>query len=323
MRLAGWNEPDPAEVFHPTNDAEWAVALDRYLGSLNDLPLWRCVAVARALGASTLVVETRYLDLDYRSEFSAYYSRQFADIPDSAHRLHFFRRRLTAGSLWRLAGKAEYLGYAVIRPSRTGLVSRSLLPPPPDLADAVRVSVVERVNFFGQMLESRGMPFSQQNAQLGACAHAAAWMCHFTAHLRGDTVRRAKADFALRADASLHPGRALPTGGLTVDQLSELFRTFELPAIFYRGGELPSLSSIGNRPIRPPRHPMFPLEPGTVGSSRLPADISTRVIPSWWEPPTMRSCYAATVGLTMFRLAGSSLSDMTISEGHIYGSATY
>src|SRR5947209_4121335 len=133
MRLRDWNDPDPAEVFHPTNDAEWAAALDRYRGSVNDMPLLRCIEVARSLGARTLIVETRYLDLDYRSEFSAYYSRQFADVPDSAHRLHFFRQRITARSLWRLASKAGYLGYVVVRPASTGLVSRALLPPPPDV----------------------------------------------------------------------------------------------------------------------------------------------------------------------------------------------
>lgn len=240
MDLSSWSDPDPAEVFHPTNEAEWAAALDRYLGSGNDQPLQRCVEVARALGATTLVVETRYLDLDYRSEFSAFYSRQFADIPDSAHRLHFFARKLPAASLWLLAESARYLGYVVIRPTATGLVSRAHLPPPPDLASAVRTTVVERVTFFGQSLEVRGVPFAQQDAQLGACAHAAAWMCHYSAHLRGDVSRRTKAEFSLKADASLHPGRAMPTAGLTVSQLSELFRTFDLPAMFYSVGSLPS-----------------------------------------------------------------------------------
>src|SRR5688572_30563688 len=109
MELAGWNEPDPAEVFHPETDEQWEEALERYLGSLNDVPLQRCVEVARSLGARTLVIETRYLDIDYRSEFSAYYSRQFADIPDSAHRLHFFRKKLTSASLTLRARSSGYL----------------------------------------------------------------------------------------------------------------------------------------------------------------------------------------------------------------------
>jgi hypothetical protein len=240
MQLTGWNDPDPAEVHYPTTDAEWDTALSRYLGSLNDAPLRRCVEVARSHGAATLVIETRYMDIDYRSEFSAYYSRQFADVPDSAHRLHFFGKHLESQSLWQLDAEHDYIGYTVVRPASTGLVSRALLPPPPDLESAVRTSVAEHVNFFGQQLPVRGVPFAQQDAQLGACAHAAAWMCHFTAFLRGDTARRTKADFSLKADASLHPSRALPSGGLTVTQLSELFRTFEIPAMYYLVGDLPS-----------------------------------------------------------------------------------
>lgn len=269
MELRRWNDPDPAEVHHPTTDAEWDAALSRYLGSLNDTPLRRCIEVARSLGAATLVVETRYLDIDYRSEYSAYYSRQFADVPDSAHRLHFFTNRLDAQSLWQLPSADGYIGYVVVRPASTGLVSRALLPPPPELAAAVRTSVTERVNFFGQELAVRGVPFAQQDAQLGACAQAAAWMCHFTAHLRGDTARRTKADFSLKADASLHPSRALPTGGLTVMQLSELFRTFELPAMYYFVGDLPSPRLPWQRPdptppVVPPGAPSP--DPGTWDS---------------------------------------------------------
>jgi hypothetical protein len=268
MELAGWNDPDPAEVFHPVTDAEWEEALGRYLGSLNDLPLRRCVEVVRALGALTVVVETRYLDLDYRSEFSAYYSRQFADIPDSAHRLHFFKKRLTPASLARRARQSGYLGYVVIRPSSTGLVSRALLPPPPDVKDAVRTSVTEKVSFFGQTLDITGVPFAQQDAQLGACAHAAAWMCHYSAFLRGDVARRTRADFSLKADASLQPSRALPTGGLTVHQLSELFRLFDLPAMFYSVGELPS-----------PRLPWQPPDP-VAPDGNPPAGVwDHRIIP--------------------------------------------
>lgn len=262
MQLKNWNDPDPAEVYHPISDQDWDEALVRYTGSLNDLPLRRCVEVARSLGAETLVIETRYLDLDYRSEFSAYYSRQFADVPDSAHRLHFFTGKLDSASLWQIPSECAYIGYIVVRPALTGLVSRAMLPPPADVANAVRTAVKEKINFFGRDLYVTGVPFAQQDAQLGACAQMAAWMCHFTAQLRGDAVRRTKADFSLKADACLHPGRSLPTGGLTVQQLSELFRTFELPAMYYLVGDLPSPQLPWQPPI--PTPPVGPaVEPGT------------------------------------------------------------
>lgn len=269
MDLSGWDSPDPAEVHHPTSDSQWDEALTRYLGSLNDEPLRRCVEVARSLGAVTMVVETRYLDLDYRSEFSAHYSRQFPDIPDSAHRIHFFGKRLDSESLWRGADKSGYIGYVVVRPVSTGLVSRAMLPPPSDLADAVRTSVRETVNFFGQELNVCGVPFAQQDAQLGACAQAAAWMCHFASYLRGETARRVKADFSLHADASLEPHQSLPSQGLTVTQLSDLFRKFDLPAKFYSVGYLPS-----------PGLPWQPPDPTSPDEDAAPGSWDHRIIPT-------------------------------------------
>lgn len=268
MNLSGWDDPDPAEVHHPTSDGEWDEALKRYLGSLNDAPLRRCVEVARSLGATTMVVETRHLDLDYRSEFSAYYSRQFSDVPDSAHRIHFFGQQLNSESLWASANQSDYIGYVVVRPVATGLVSRAMLPPPPDLATAVRTSVKENVNFFGQALTVCGVPFAQQDAQLGACAQAAAWMCHFASYLRGETARRVKADFSLHADASLQPHQSLPSRGLTVTQLSDLFRNFNLPAKYYSVGELPS-----------PGLPWQPPDPTPSAEDAEPGCWDYRIIP--------------------------------------------
>jgi hypothetical protein len=240
MDLTNWTMPDPAEVHHPGTDEQWAEALSRYLGSHFPNPFLRCVDVARRLGAVTVVIETRYMDLDFRSEFSSFYSKQFADIPDSTHRLHFFKSHLTEKTMWNKARKQDYLGYIVVRPISTGLVSRALLPPPPKLRDAIRTAVTETVNLFGQDLEVTGVPFSQQDAQMGACAQAAAWMCHFSAHLRGEVPRRPRADFTLKAPVSLNPRRPFPSRGLTAMQLNELFRQFELPALHYEVGNLPS-----------------------------------------------------------------------------------
>ncbi len=254
--MTRWDEPDPAEVYHLTDDDdEWAEALGRYLNSYNDQPLLRCVEVARDHGARTLVIETRYLDLDYRSEFSAFYSKRFGDIPDSAHRLHFFRGQLEASELWSHASQDDYIGYVSVRPSELGRVSRAMLPPPTDFASHVRCLVGEHVNFFGTPLVAQGVPFAQQDAELGACAHAAAWMCHYTAHLRGEAPRRTKAEFSQLANASFYAGRAVPTKGLTVHQLGDLFRQFETPAAFYQVGRLDTADLPWQAPFDlPPNH---------------------------------------------------------------------
>lgn len=268
MDVTDWEEPSPGVIHKPTSDAEWMEVLKRYLGTNNDGPLLRCVSVARSNGAQTVVIETRYMGPDYRSEFAHFYSRTFAGIPDSAHRLHFFSGLLQTEQLVDLPREPGYLGYVVVRPSALGSVAKAMLVPPPDLAHSVRTAVTEEIHLFGQPLYVSGVPFSQQDARLGACAHASAWMCHTTAALRGDVPRRPTGDFAIEADSSLLPERAMPTSGLTVSQLSDLFRRFGLPPMFYLVGRLPDVDL--------PSSPQPPLPvPG-----QQPGVWDTRIIPT-------------------------------------------
>jgi len=247
-----WEEPDPAELLVLGSDADWRSLLDRY-PCVNSLPLERCLEVARLGGASTVAIETRYIDRDYRSEFSTFYSRAFGPVPNSAHRLHFFRSPLAQHQIWDLPANSGYLGYVVIRPSELGRVGRAVLKPPPGLDDAVRVKIKDPVNFFGQPLTVEGMPFVQQDTQLGRCAHAGIWMCHYLAYRRGDVERKTMAEVSLSADPGLGMGRPLPSSGLTVQQLLELLRIFGLPPIFYDIENLPS--SPAAPWSQPPRRP--------------------------------------------------------------------
>ena len=99
MDLTDWESPNPGLLHVPSDDAEWGSVFGRYAGTTNDGPLLRCIAVARENGAKSVVVETRYLGSDFRSEFAHFYSRTFAGVPDSAHRIHFFTEALDAARL--------------------------------------------------------------------------------------------------------------------------------------------------------------------------------------------------------------------------------
>lgn len=247
----GWEDPDPADVVSLLGAKDWADLRGRYDPNLLGRPLERCLEVARAAGAMSVVIETRYLDLDYRSEYSAFFSKTFAEIPDTAHRLHFFRADVATEELVALSTEASagYLGYMIMRPSPLGRVGRTVLVPPPDLKDAVHTAIRDTVDFFGQKLAVTGVPFAQQDTQFGRCAHVAAWICHYAAHLRGEVMRRPMADFSLFADANVAEGRPLPSQGLTGLQLSNLMREFDLPPIVYRMGYLPGS---GQEPPVPP-----------------------------------------------------------------------
>lgn len=233
-----WEEPDPADLVRLETDRDWARFRRRYT-NLHPRPFERCLEVARSGGARTAVIETRYLDPDYRSEHSAFFARSFPPTPDSAHRIHFFTARLSANALWDLPDSPGYLGYMVVRPSRLARVGRTCLAIPDEIRDVVHCAVDCAVNFFGQPLTVRAVPFAQQDTQLGRCAHVAAWICHYTASIRGEVSRRPLAEFSLMADASVAEGRPFPSQGLTGLQISNLMREFDLPPVMYRMGELP------------------------------------------------------------------------------------
>lgn len=268
--LRGWEDPDPAAVTVLTTDAEWDALAARYSGGSRDQPLQRCLEVARASGALSVVVETRYLDADYRSEYAAFYARSFAFQPDSTHRLHFFKAPLDADMLWQLPDNHGYLGYVIVRPSKLGPVGRTMLVPPPGMDGAIRTGVDETVHLFGQPLQIKGaVPFMQQDRQLDRCAHAAAWMCHYTAYRRGLVARRPMAAFSLSADPSLGYGRPLPSDGLTAAQLLELLRVFDLPSRLYAVRNLPSV-----RPTPPGVQP----DDGPPDGTDDPGLSDTRII---------------------------------------------
>ncbi len=262
MDIDYWNQSEIAIVHHPSTPAEWRSALQPYFG-LNNLPVNRCLEVVLANNARTLVVERRYYDLDYRSEYSVYFSRLHVEVPPSTHRLHFFGAHITLDQVGRLPSNPDYIGYMVMRPTVQAPVSRAMLRPPPEIEAAIRTKVEEHVSFFGDTLAVKGFPFTQQDTQLCVCAHAAAWVCHYAAHLRGDVARVPRAEFATQANASLNSSRMMPSSGLTVAQLSDLFRTFDLPAVFYALGDLPDerLPWQPPAPQQPPPNPSGQISP--------------------------------------------------------------
>ena len=132
MNFEDWDDASPERpdlVQHPATMVEWLAALEPYLNARNDRPLLRCLEVVVANGASTLVVERRYFDIDYRSEYSTYFSRLFESMPDTAHRLHFFSGTVTPEQLGMLGEDHGYLGYVVVRPTIKGPISRACSDP--------------------------------------------------------------------------------------------------------------------------------------------------------------------------------------------------
>ena len=256
-----WDLPYPCEVvtLNPDDDDEWDSLLfelgrekTRRREVYGDRPLARCLEVARSNMARSLVIETRYVDLDYRSEYSAFYSKAFEPFHDACRRLHFFATELDAEEVTRLSpeNRESYLGYVVLRPPQVkAAVGRTMLRPPQrDIGNAVRTAVREDVFFFGQKLTVRAVPFMQQDARLGTCAHVAIWMAHYSA-VRADhrVARQPIAEFSLSTDPSLGLGRVTPSPGLTLHQMSDVLERTGLSPIYYECAHLTDDDLVENR----------------------------------------------------------------------------
>jgi len=257
-----WVSPDAhGWVLHPASDAEWTQLVADYGGRLPD-PLKRIVEIVRGNGCKTVVVENRYVDLDYRSEYSKFWSLRFEVPPPFARRLHFFRGRITDDQLHNLPASAQdrYLGYSVIRPIEWGSVGRTMIVAPRRFDDDVLCKVTDSVSLFGTRLTVEGVPFYQQDTEYMICAHAAVWVCHYTAALRSLVPRRATATLADHIPAILSDRRPVPSQGLNFHQIQAVFGALEQPAVFYSMGELPRVPGVGT-PV-PKKGPTGTLAPG-------------------------------------------------------------
>jgi hypothetical protein len=240
-----WVDPDlHGWVEKPKDDAAWEKFTREYAGGDAPKPLDQVVKVVRAGGCKTIVIENRYVDIDYRSEYSNFWSLKFDGQSPFTRRLHFFKAELEPDRLHDLPEDPGYLGYSIIRPVEHGRVGRTVLSPPPDLENATLTTVTDSVSLFGNRLEVTGVPFCQQDAEYLRCAHAAAWICHYVAYCRNLTGRKSTAEIVEMSPTMLSPERALPSKGMTLNQLQAVFGTLNQPALFYGLSNMPRVPGV-------------------------------------------------------------------------------
>lgn len=202
------------------------------------LPLRRIIKDAWESGCETLVVEHRYVDLDYRSEFQLFWSRMFEDKPSVISRLHFFGSKIMAKDLHSLDESSDYRGYCVVRPTPLGPVGRTVMKPPANLDKAVLSRVKERPTVFGNELKVEGAPFYQQDGVLMRCAHVVAWTAHYLSRELTALPRVSTGQIAAPfLDSRLRP---IPASGLTSEQIQRRLIDVSLPAIVLAFKKLPN-----------------------------------------------------------------------------------
>jgi len=129
--------------------------------------------------AVTAIFEYDYVDRDYQDEFAAFYCKAFKTYPSRCTRLHFFSCAISPRIQQNFGRYSrQYLGFIVIRPTDLQRMGRTLLVPPisdPD-REFIHCTAPFGAHLFGDGFVIQGMPFVQQDTQVGACAQASLWM---------------------------------------------------------------------------------------------------------------------------------------------------
>ncbi len=243
MNLAQWSPDKPLRVVDLRNSLQVAALFNDYSPSVSTPPpasaaFGKVVEHGIALGASTAVVEHRYLDPDWRSEHAAFYSKTFRRYPGVAHRLHFFAAVFDGpaddgGAYDPPFEDLGYLGYSVLRPLPVAPVGRTVLPPLDADRDSLKCWMIDEITLFGHTLRITGAPFISGDGQLGGCGHATVWTTAYYHHKETLLPRQLPASIASWAAQGVALGRPPQPGALTVYQLHAAFAGTGLDPLYY------------------------------------------------------------------------------------------
>jgi hypothetical protein len=222
-------------------DADWLELLTLTNNFLTPVAMEKMKAFF-GTAARSVIVERGYIDKDYRDTYAGFYAKKFAQYPSRTARLHFFNKRLDENSLFSLeAEKDAYIGFMVIRPTRVSCIGRSIINPRkvPGIKGTMCIGKF-KVHIAGAQLEVDGFPYISQDTDVTVCAHAAAWMVFRYFSERYPNYAEAYPYQISQMILDRSHGRLVPSKGLTIYQLSEMFSHFGFyPEIYIRDPKNP------------------------------------------------------------------------------------
>lgn len=210
----------------------------------------------KGLGAVSVIIEKEYIDQDFSSDFSAFYSKVFRRYKKICKRLHFFKKdaqvvlaqqsaKLIADGLEKLSNDGDYLGYIVVRPLTHAPLGKAIIASvasPHGMHSNVLVRADYEVHLLGAALKVAGTPFTQQDSRVGACAQAAIWVVGRHVHTKHRGPRFSIADITEAASkpADLTLASSLPAGSrfLSLDNMVRALHAMgRKPLTFHAHGD--------------------------------------------------------------------------------------
>ena len=160
-------------------------------------------------------IEYPYFESDYLSNYYIFYSKKLQDFPKECYRLLFFADE----------NRTELMGYITLRPTyqrtrigRTYIEPQYLIDDP----DARVLTTNFKIHFRASEATLKAFPWMHQEGDVAVCAHVAAWsvLRYLSTKFRNYQEKLlANIVDAVRLSAE----RKIPSIGLTVDQISDVF----------------------------------------------------------------------------------------------------
>ncbi|TPO05165.1 hypothetical protein [Mesorhizobium sp. B1-1-5] len=175
------------------------------------------------LSAKSVLIEDNYLDKDFSEAYSAYYSKTFRRHTKLCTRLLFFASDVSfvnsgdAGEVLEKLEASAFIGQIVLRPISQAPVGQALFAPPPPPANHEGHLLVRgeySAHVFGAELKVEGVPMTQQDSRVGACAQASIWIAarHFHVRHRGPWLSTVSITKAAVAHSEAMINTVVPAG---------------------------------------------------------------------------------------------------------------
>ena len=202
-------------------------ALADILGGFDQLVVCSIIRHLITLSVKSYLVESRYIDRDYSSDYRQFYAQTFRTHDRHCKRVHFFAtdiKEILNKPGWsarfealQQTSKTSYCGFCVVRPLPSAPIGRTVLraqgPTGADLDSTVTCRADVRAHLFGADLDVTGTPFMQQDARVGACAQVAIWIGARHMHQRYKYNWMSVADITrLAAPTTESEATSLPAG---------------------------------------------------------------------------------------------------------------
>lgn len=236
--------PATVSLLELSTDSDWIGLHEQIDPTLGNAAVERLLAQLRAAGARSALVENAYLDADYSAEFSGFYSRLFRQFRRHCRRLDFFSFSLSDAAASGVTGlvsameegcdAGKYLGFLVVRPVQDAPIGKAVtnaLVAQTEFRLRPQVSARYDAHPIGAKLFVRGMPFTQQDQRISACAQASIWMSgrHFHTRHRGPWCSTVSITEAASQPTDMTLASALPAGssGLNVNNILRALRSMD------------------------------------------------------------------------------------------------